>query len=98
MAEVAQPSDESDEYQSELFSPLTIEVAEKDTDGVVLARRFYLANTDAIVEPCIVIPDIGGESNAYWQVEPRRVWSDKFVAWLRAPHADDVIGELSDDD
>ena len=87
--------------QSDLFIPLELEVKGMDADGDVEGRRFYLANTEAIVGPCCVIPDIGGPTNAYFQVKPRREWSDMFVTWLKEPHNQDVMlfsDEESDDE
>lgn len=91
--------DEEDEvhgdYASDLFTPLTLEVEALNPVGdEVVERKFYLANTDAIVGPCVVIPDIpepGGPPNAYLQVKPRAEWSKHFVTWLRSRHGDDVI-------
>ena len=80
-----------DALQSDLFVPLTVEVAGVDTNGEVTGRKFYLANTDGIVGPCCVVPNIGGEKNAYFQVKPRREWSNLFVEWLKQPHELDVM-------
>lgn len=82
---------------SDLFTPLHLDVKGLDRDGEVTGRRFYLANTDAFVEPCCVIPDIGGKSNAYFEVKPRREWSNIFVQWLRDKHEHDVT-EYSDEE
>ena len=71
---------------SDLFTPLELDVEGLDADGAVVGRKFYLANTDAIVGPCCVVPDIGGANNAYFQVKARREWSKLFVQWLRDPH------------
>ena len=75
---------------TDLFIPLT-----KDTMGIsddeVTGRRFYLADTEAIVGPCIVIPDIGGKPDAYFQVKPRTQWPNEFLGWLRQPHRDDEM-------
>ena len=71
---------------SDLFTPLELDVEGIDADGDVVGRTFYLANTDAIVGPCCVVPDIGGANNAYFQVKARREWSKLFVQWLRDPH------------
>jgi len=87
--------------QSDLFIPLELEVKGIDADGDVEGRMFYLANTEAFVGPCCVIPDIGGPNNAYFQVKPRREWSDMFVTWLKEPHNQDVMllsDEESDDE
>ena len=83
--------DSEEEHASDLFTPLTIEVGEQDADGTVLERKLYLANTDAIVGPCAVIPDIGGAPNAYLRVKQRGLWAPQFVRWLRSRHGDDVI-------
>ena len=83
--------EEDDGYPSDLFTPLIVEVGQQDANGAVLSRCFYLANADAIVGPCVVVPDIGGPKNGYFQVKPRREWSNEFIAWLRSPHGDDVV-------
>jgi len=54
-------------------------------------RKFYLADTEALVGPCIVIPDIGGDPNEYFQVKPRTEWAQEFLCWLRRPHQDDAM-------
>ena len=90
MVEVGQ-YEVSEALQSDLFIPLTVEVAGFDEDGEISGRKFYLANTEAIVGPCCVVPNIGGAKNAYFQVKPRREWSNLFVEWLRAPHEADVM-------
>ena len=95
MVKVAQYLEANEALQSDLFIPLTVEVEGFDEDGEVSGRTFYLANTEAIVGPCCVVPNIGGEKNAYFQVKPRREWSKLFVEWLKAPHEADVM-ELSD--
>ena len=46
---------------------------------------------EAITGPCIVIPDIGGPANAYFQVKPWDEWAQEFVGWLRRPHKDDEM-------
>ena len=53
----------------DLFTPMTLEVEGIDQDGDVMGRKFYLADTEAILGPCILIPDIGGPQNAYFQVK-----------------------------
>ena len=80
---------------SDLFVPLEVEVGEMAEE--VLNRKFYLANVEAIVGPCCVVPDIGGAKNAYLQVKHRKDWANLFVSWLEAPHKDDVM-EFSDDE
>ena len=79
---------------SDLFVPLQVEVGERAEEG--LTRKFYLANVDAIVAPCCVVPDIGGGNNAYLQLKRRKEWANLFVSWLEAPHREDVM-EFSDE-
>jgi hypothetical protein len=87
VVEVANYNENIDEIvKSDLFTPFLLEVAGMDADGDIMGRKFYLANTDAFIEPCCVVPDIGGAKNAYFQVKPRREWSKTFVTWLEAPH------------
>ena len=83
-------------FMSDLFVPLEVEVGEMNEEEVV-NRKFYLANVDAIVGPCCVVPNIGGANNAYLQVKRRQDWANLFVSWLEAPHKEDVM-EFSDDD
>lgn len=83
--------------KSDLFTPLLLETKGLDEDGDVIGRQFHLANTEAIVGPCSVIPDIGGPKNAYFEVKNRASWSAEFVTWLKTPHKDDGM-ECSDED
>ena len=83
---------------SDLFTPLVLDVQGFDADGEVTGRTFYLANTSAFHEPCCVIPDIGGAKNAYFQVKPRREWSDMFTTWLKEPHENDVANYTDEDE
>ena len=89
--------DEDGGHQSDLFTPLTLEVEGIDQDGDVSGRKFYLADTEAFVGPCILIPDIGGPPNAYFQVKNRSAWAAEFVNWLKKPHTEDVM-EYSDEE
>jgi hypothetical protein len=90
-------TDLAETTKSDLFMPLLLNVEGVDQDGDVTARKFYLADTEAIVGPCIVIPDIGGAPNAYFQVKSRSEWSNEFITWLNQPHTDDVM-EYSDEE
>ena len=82
---------EAERTKSDLFIPFTTEMKVDPTTGK-FQRDFYLANVDAIDAPCTVIPDIGGELNSYFRMQPRKEWSKLFEQWLQAPHKlDDVI-------
>jgi hypothetical protein len=98
VVEVAQyDTNTQEQTQSDLFTPLFLDTNGIDSDGDVVGRRFYLADTSAIVGPCCVIPDIGGQSNAYFQVKNRSEWSKEFISWLKQPHKADGM-EYSDED
>ena len=91
VVEVAEyTQDVQEATQSDLFTPCDLDVR-LDSDGNVTRRNFYLAHTDAFVGPCCVVPDIGGKNNAYFQVKPRREWSNIFIDWLKAPHEHDEM-------
>lgn len=81
---------------SELFVPLLKEVGRLDDE--ILQRSFYLADTSAIVEPCCVIPDIGGPPNRYFMVHSRTKWPGMFRKWLHNFHEDMSDEEDSDED
>ena len=75
--------------QSEFFVSLDKEVEELSQDRThCIKRRFYLADTEAIYGPCCVVPDIGGDANAYFLVHPRSDWPKMFEQWLREPYLD----------
>ena len=88
--------DEDEATKSDLFTPLLLDV-EMDAEDEVVGRRFYLANTEAFVGPCCVVPNIGGPNNAYLQVKPRAAWAEEFLLWLESPHKDDDA-EYSDEE
>ena len=92
LVEAAEYDDpEATDRLTDIFTPLTKEVGHMNKAGEVLERRFYLADVEAITGTCIVIPDIGGPANAYFQVKPRDEWAQEFVGWLRRPHKDDEM-------
>jgi hypothetical protein len=84
-----------DDTRSEILQAFVKEVG-LDNDGRVTDRNFYLAETDAFVGPCAVIPDLGGPPNRYFVVEPRGKWVDMFVSWLKMPHNQDVMEPLDE--
>ena len=83
--------------RSDLLMPIHKEI-EMDGDGLVTKRTFYLADTEAIVGPCCVVPDIGGASNRYFVVRPREEWATEFSRWLEDPHNLDEMDALSCDE
>jgi hypothetical protein len=69
-------------------------------NGFVNKLRFYLADVDAIVEPAVIIPDIGGPRNRHWWLKSCSEWDKLFVKWLEDPHNLDIMSddESSDDE
>jgi hypothetical protein len=97
VVEVAECSHQTEEaIQSDLFQACELDV-ELNGDGKVTKRNFYLANTDAFVGPCAVVPDVGGKNNAFFQVRPRGDWTNIFLDWLKAPHEHDEM-KFTDDE
>jgi len=79
---------------SESFDVLTTEVSEFE-DGSVTKLKFYLADVDAFMEPCAVVPNVGGPNNSCFWLEPKARWSKLFIQWLHAPHCDDETEDLT---
>ena len=59
--------------RSSLLLPIC-KTVDLDADGVVTKRHLFLADTDAFVDPCSVIADIGGPPNRYFVVKSRDLW------------------------
>ena len=59
--------------------------------------KFYLADVEAFVAPLTVIPDIGGETNAYFMVRNRTCWREDFESWLETPKNENTF-TMSDDE
>jgi uncharacterized protein Smg (DUF494 family) len=72
--------------RSHFFKPMVKEMAAHGTGGV-RSRKFYLVDTEAIAEPCFVIPDVGSQNGkSYFQVKNREQWVHVFEDWLVAPN------------
>ena len=87
-----------DELQSDIFVPLMLDVGGVNAAGEVTGRQFFLADVGSIVGPCIVVPDVGGPPNGYFQVKSRSKWAKEFEDWLKQPHQDDVMIQSDEDD
>ena len=85
------------EEVSELFVAVKKEV-KGIRNGFVTGMKFYLADCEAIVDTAIMIPDIGGQPNAYFQVKNRTEWGELFEKWLRKPHNLDKEEEESEEE
>jgi len=50
------------------------------------------------ISHCIVVPNLGGETNSYFWVQNRTEWAESFANWLRAPHHLDEMDRLNEND
>ena len=80
---------------SEFFDVLETEVSEFDNGMVLTKLKFYLADVESFMKPCVVVPNVGGPTNSYFWAEPRARWSELFVKRLRAPHSYDKTEDLT---
>lgn len=68
---------------SYIFRRLKKELASSFTTSTARRRRFYLIDTEAFVDPCFVIPDIGSKDQvSYFQVKSRAEWAGVFEKWM----------------
>ena len=65
-----------------------------DANGYAQKRNFYLADTEAFVDPLCVIPDLGGPSNRYLVVKARNQWAKEFERWVDDAHIMDEMDPL----
>ena len=79
---------------SDLLTPYVKADVSLDNNGWVQDRVFYLADVEAFVEPCCVVPDLGGPGNRYFVLKPRNKWAKEFVRWIEDPHKLDQMDTL----
>ena len=70
----------NNEPKSRLFCPLVKEMR-NTREGLLRALRFYLVDTEAIADPCFLIPDVGSEKG-YLQVKSCEDCVLAFEDWL----------------
>jgi hypothetical protein len=87
--------DDNQNNLSSIFTPIRKKVV--FTDGFVRKSVLYLADVEAFVAPIAVIPDIGGDKNAYFVVKNKTQWRENFLEWLDEPIVDDAIDSDVDD-
>jgi hypothetical protein len=80
---------------SNIFTPIKKELV--ITDGFVRKSVLYLADVETFVAPIAVIPDIGGDKNAYFVVKNKTQWRENFLEWLDQPIRHDTIDSDIDD-
>ena len=73
--------DEERVARSEIFVPIIKEVS-LIANGQVQKLKFFLADVEAFLKPLVVIPDIGGDINAYFLVKDRETWRQDFISFL----------------
>ena len=85
---------------SEIFQPIS-KIVGGLTNSLVSHLKFYMVDIEAFVKPVAVLPDLDGDSNAYFALKDRTDWRDDFVNWLEEPSDFDIIessdSEESDD-
>ena len=90
-----------EEHDTDLTRRIFVE-CDQTAGALVHNYVFYLADVEAFVSPCMVIPNIGGPSNSYLMVKEMAEWRTVFEEWLSRPHSEDVIsdqeGANSDDE
>ena len=76
---------------SQLFLPMLKDCAESaDDDGEIIERMFYLADVDALLDPIVVVPDVGEDvKRKYFHVVSRELWSKQFTDWVELPYEDE---------
>ena len=62
-----------------------------DEEQVQQKKVFHLADTDAIVDPTCVVPNIRGPSNQYCCVHSRTGWTGHLLRWLQTKVDDEMI-------
>ena len=85
--------EEHDGGELPFMTPVMKDIEKIDADGIV-TRTFYLADTEAIVDPACVIPDLGGPPNRYFVVRPRNDWANEFRKWVDDPSRLDEMDDL----
>ena len=80
--------------RSDLMTPIRKEVGQ-DNDGNAGERTFYLVDTEAFLDTCCTIPDIGGPMNRYFVVKPKDTWANLFITWLEDAHYIDEMDDLN---
>ena len=68
-----------------LFRETVLEASEKEDDGSVKKRKFYLVDVESFKDPIVVIPNHGSKDK-YFVMTPRSTWAELFSAWLDKPH------------
>jgi putative lipase involved disintegration of autophagic bodies len=85
----------NNELTSHFFEPLVKEMR-STAAGSQRRRKFYLVDTEAIADPCFVIPDVGSEdAKTYFRVNCRDDWVHVFEDWLNEAYPEEYKNDLS---
>lgn len=90
IVEVTVQTEPEDDVRSELFIPYE-KVVGGFTGKFVSHNVYYLADVEAFVRPCAVIPDYGAQANCYLLLKDRARWKKDFERWLEEPAEYDVM-------
>lgn len=85
-----------DQLDLDVLFPVDKEVEWIDEEQKDHKKVFYLADTDALVQPACVVPNIGGPANQYFVIESRTEWAPMFSKWLETDDNEDMV--ISDDE
>ena len=89
--------DEDLRSMSKIFVPIRKEVLRQDDENGVTRLKFYLADTEAFVEPLCVVPDIGGGRTDYFVIKNRSQWKEEFESWLETDNYSTYFEDESDE-
>lgn len=77
---------------SDIFSEILLETTKIGVDGMVVDRKYYLADVKNFVRPMVVVPNLGGMPNCkYFEMTPKAEWPQQFADWLEMNHAYDSL-------
>ena len=83
---------DQEKLKSDLFIPIKKEVVRRKHGCTNWKRKFYLADVEAISNPLMVIPNIGGRLGLeYLLMKQQREWVKMFKEWLDKSHDLDQI-------
>ena len=60
-----------------------------------LVRQFFLVSVETFAAPVCMVPDLGGDEDAFLRMLPRTKWLELYRKWLLAPYEN--IKEILDD-
>jgi len=94
VVECAKPCEPGNtEPKSRLFEPMVKEMRRTGAGGM-RSRRFYLVDTEAITDPCFVIPDVGAvDGTRYFRVKSREEWVLCLEDWIGEAYPPEYLAD-----